>query len=77
MRGTLVAMDCSAKPAAVATVVSGGKTWKLKAADASAVETRTSKGFCSLANKRVVIFYHRTATDSGELIGLDVEGETR
>lgn len=77
MRGSLVGIDCSAKPSAVATVVSGGKTWKLKAADASLVETRTSKGFCSLANKRVVIFYHKTAPDSGELVGLDVEGEAR
>lgn len=77
MRGTLVSMDCSAKPSAVATVVSGGKTWKLKAADAGTVETRTGKGFCSLANKRVVLFYRRTASDGGELVGLDVEGEPR
>ena len=70
-------MDCSAKPAAVATVVSGGRTWKLQAADASQVETRTSKGFCALANKRVVIFYQKTATDCGELVGLDVEGDAK
>ncbi len=77
MRGTLVGMDCSVKPAVVATVVSAGKTWKLKAADAGAVETRTSKGFCALANKRVVIFYHKTAVDSGDLIGLDVEADAK
>jgi hypothetical protein len=77
MRGTLVGMDCSAKPGAVATVVSGGKTWKLQAADTSRVETRTSQGFCALTNKRVVIFYHKTAADGGDLIGLDVEGDSK
>lgn len=75
MRGTLVGMDCSARPAAVATVMSGGKTWKLQAADANKVETRTRKDFCSLANKRVVIFYQKTGVDRGELVGLDVEGD--
>lgn len=77
MRGTLVGMDCSAKPGAVATVVSGGKTWKLQAADTSRVETRTSQGFCALTNKRVVIFYHKTAVDGGDLVGLDVEGDPK
>jgi tetratricopeptide (TPR) repeat protein len=77
MRGTILAMDCSAKPAVMATVKSEGKTWKLHAADASKVATRSPKEFCALANKPVEVLYHKTGVDRGEIVGLDVESNGR
>jgi tetratricopeptide (TPR) repeat protein len=74
IRGKLEAVDCSASPEAVLTVVSGAKTLKLHARDhALVIVIGADKFSCEWTNQKVAVNYRETAEDSGEIISIELQ----
>jgi tetratricopeptide (TPR) repeat protein len=73
LKGTVVSVDCSQPPAATLTVLGGGKTLKLRAADYKAVAVLGSDGFsCGWKNLAVNINYKRGGKADGDLVSIEV-----
>jgi hypothetical protein len=74
LKGKLVAVDCSTPPAAVLTISSGTKTWKLHANDSTRVVLIGADKFsCAWTNKKVGINYHETGAGTGEVISVELQ----
>ncbi len=74
IRGKLEAVDCSASPEAVLTVVSGAKTLKLHARDhALVIVIGADKFSCEWTNQKVAVNYRETTEDSGEIISIELQ----
>ena len=74
LKGVLVQADCSAAPAAVLTVASGGKTWKLKVANTEKVVVIGADKFsCSWSHVKVALNFTPTAPNEGNLISLEIQ----
>jgi len=74
IRGKLEAVDCSASPEAVLTVVSGAKTLKLHARDdALVIVIGADKFSCEWTNQKVAVNYRETAEDCGEIISIELQ----
>jgi len=74
LKGTLVAVDCSAPPAAVLTVVSGTKTWKFHAKDSQRLIVIGADQFsCSWVKQKVAINYRESGENAGDLVSLEVQ----
>lgn len=74
IRGKLEAVDCSASPEAVLTVVSGAKTLKLHAWDhALVIVIGADKFSCEWTNQKVAVNYRETAEDAGEIISIELQ----
>ena len=74
LSGTLVAVDCSTPPSAVLSVVSGGKTWKMKVGDTDhAIIIGADKFSCSWSKQKVGLNYRPTGTTEGNVISLELE----
>jgi len=74
LQGTLVSVDCSAAPAALLTVVSAGKTWKMKVADTEhAVLIGADKFSCSWSKQKVALNYRPAGVDQGSVISLEIQ----
>jgi tetratricopeptide (TPR) repeat protein len=74
VKGKVVAVDCSTPPAAVLTLVSGSRTWKLHAKDRTRVIVIGEDEFsCQWANRRVGVNYHESGVDRGELISVEMQ----
>jgi len=73
LKGTVVSVDCSQPPVAVVTVLAGGKTLKLRAADYKAVAVLGGDGFsCQWKDLAVNINYKRGGKADGDLVSIEV-----
>ncbi len=73
LKGTLVSVDCSGAPAAVLTVLAGGRTLKLRTADYQSATVIGSGGFsCDWKNLAVDINYKRGGKADGDLVSIEV-----
>jgi hypothetical protein len=74
LKGLLVEVDCSAPPAAVLTVTSSSKTWKMKIANSDKVVLIGADKFsCSWSHKKVALNFSPTATDEGKVVSLEIQ----
>lgn len=74
LKGTLVAVDCSAPPLAVLSVVSDGKTWKMKVANSDHVVVIGADKFsCAWSHKKVALNYSPTAANEGRVITVEIQ----
>lgn len=74
LQGTLIHADCTTSPSAVLTVVSGGKTWKIKVADRNHLVLIGANEFsCSWNKQRVALNYRETANGEGSAISLEIQ----
>ncbi|MGP0019127.1 MAG: tetratricopeptide repeat protein [Candidatus Sulfotelmatobacter sp.] len=73
LKGRLVAVDCSQAPAAVLTVMAGGATLKLRAADyKSLVLIGTDDFSCDWTDRQVTVNYKPGGSVNGDVISLEV-----
>jgi tetratricopeptide (TPR) repeat protein len=74
IKGVLVGVDCSAPPAAVLTVTSGSKTWKLKIANSDKVVLIGADKFsCAWSHKNVALNFSPTSADEGKVVSLEIQ----
>jgi tetratricopeptide (TPR) repeat protein len=74
VKGKLMAVDCSMPPAAVMTISSGAKTWKLHANDSTRVVLIGADKFsCAWTNQKVGINYRETGAGTGEVISVELQ----
>jgi hypothetical protein len=74
MKGVLVSVDCSADPAATLTISSGGKQWKMLAAESKKLILIGADEFsCSWKNRKVSVNYRKKGPDQGSLVSLEFE----
>ena len=74
IKGVLVGVDCSAPPAAMLTVTSGGKTWKLSIANSDKVVLIGADKFsCSWSHKNVALNFSPTSADEGKVVSLEIQ----
>ena len=74
LKGILVLADCSAAPAAVLTVDSAGKTWKLKVANTDKVVVIGAEKFsCSWSHVKVALNFSPTAATEGNVISIELQ----
>jgi Tfp pilus assembly protein PilF len=74
LQGTLVGVDCSSPPQAILTVLSGGRTWKMKVADTDhAILIGEDKFSCSWGKKKVAINYRPSGASEGNVISLEIQ----
>jgi hypothetical protein len=74
IKGVLIGVDCSAPPAAMLTVTSSGKTWKLKVSDSNKVVLIGAEKFsCSWSHKNVALNFSPTSADEGKVVSLEIQ----
>ncbi len=74
MKGVLIQADCSATPAALLTVASAGKTWKLKVANtAKLVLIGADKFSCDWSHIKVALNFSPTSATDGTVISLELQ----
>ncbi len=74
MKGVLVSVDCSAAPAALLIISSGGKKWKMLAPQSKKLILIGAEEFsCSWTNRKVSANYRKSGDDQGSLISLEFE----
>jgi hypothetical protein len=74
LQGKLLAVDCSAAPAAVLTIAQGAKTWKMRAANrASTIVIGADQFSCDWTNQKVAVNYRETGDGQGEIISLEIQ----
>jgi hypothetical protein len=74
IKGTLTNADCATPPAAVLTVVSGEKTWKMTVADRNHLVLIGADNFsCSWSNQKVAINYRETNNGEANVISLEIQ----
>jgi Flp pilus assembly protein TadD len=74
MKGVLVSVDCSSAPAAMLTILSGGKKWKMLAPQSKKLVLIGADEFsCSWTNRKVSVNYRKSGTDQGNLVSMEFE----
>jgi tetratricopeptide (TPR) repeat protein len=74
LKGTVTGVDCSSPPAAVMTVVSNAKTWKMKVGDSSHVVLIGADKFsCGWSQQKVALNYHETGTGEGIVVSVEIQ----
>jgi len=74
LKGTLVDVDCSAKPEALLTVAAGEKTWKFHARDGTRVIVIGGDNLsCEWTNRRVAVNYRPTGETTGEVVSVELQ----
>lgn len=74
LQGMLMAVGCSAPPAAVLTVVSGGQTFKMQVPNTDdAIIIGADKFSCSWNKRKVGINYRPTGAAEGNVISLEIQ----
>jgi Flp pilus assembly protein TadD len=74
MKGVLISVDCSGDLSATLTISSGGKKWKMLAAQSKKLILIGAEEFsCSWTNRKVSVNYRKTGIDQGELVSLELE----
>jgi hypothetical protein len=74
LKGKLVRVDCSAPPAAVLSVVSASKTWKMRIADSKhAIVIGADEFSCAWTNLKVALNYHETGDSEGSVMSIEIQ----
>lgn len=74
LKGVLTHADCTTPPAAVLTVVSGTKTWKMHVTDTQHLVLIGADDFsCSWSRQKVAVNYRETAAGEGSVISLEIQ----
>jgi tetratricopeptide (TPR) repeat protein len=74
LKGKLVSVDCSAQPEAIATVLAGNKTWKMKVADTHRAVVIGAEAFsCSWTNQKVAINYRESGDGQGSVVSIELQ----
>ena len=74
LKGRLVGVDCSQPPAAVLTVISGARSFKLRTADYKALLLIGSDRFsCEWTDRTVLINYKAGGGADGDLVSVEVQ----
>jgi len=74
LKGTVTSVDCSLPPAAVLTVVSGVKTWKMKVSDSShVVVIGAGKFSCGWSQQKVAVNYRETGSGEGNVVSVEIQ----
>lgn len=74
LKGKLLSVDCSRVPSAVLTVLSGKKTWKLRAADSRALVLVGADAFsCGWRDREVAVNYRAGGQADGDLVSLELD----
>jgi tetratricopeptide (TPR) repeat protein len=74
LKGTLVHVDCSTTPAAVLSVESDGKVWRLATPDAGKLLLIGADAFsCAWSNQQVLINYRQTGEAEGFAVSLEIQ----
>lgn len=74
LKGKLMNVDCSAAPAAVLTVISERKTWKMRVADSTHALVIGADNFsCGWTNQRVALNYRETADREGNVATVEIQ----
>ena len=74
LKGKLMNVDCSAAPAAVLTVMSERKTWKMRVADSTHVIVIGADKFsCGWTNQRVALNYRETSDGEGNVATVEIQ----
>ncbi len=74
LKGRLVTVDCSTKPAALLTVIVGDKTWKFHARDGTRVIVIGADNLsCDWVNRNVAINYRQTGEATGDIVSLELK----
>jgi tetratricopeptide (TPR) repeat protein len=74
LKGKLMNVDCSADPAAVLTVMSERKTWKMRVADSKHVIVIGADNFsCGWTNQRVALNYRETSDGEGNVATVEIQ----
>jgi len=73
-RGKIVAIDCSASPGAVLTLLAGAYTWKLSTPDRGKLVLIGADSFsCAWVNQKAAVNFRRSAEGAGELVSLEIQ----
>lgn len=76
LRGTIAAVDCSAEPTAILTVVSGSKTTKPNIADKHyPMLIGTDEFSCSWGNKRVAVNSRQSEAGNTDVMSSNCNSE--
>jgi Flp pilus assembly protein TadD len=74
LKGKLLQVDCSQPPAAVLTLLSGKKTWKLRAADARSLVLVGAETFsCAWRGRDVAVNFREGGQTDGDLVSLELD----
>jgi len=74
VRGVLKAVDCTQPPAAVLTVVSASKTWKMRMPDTEhTVLLGATKFSCAWTARKVSVNYRSSGQNEGTVVSLELE----
>jgi tetratricopeptide (TPR) repeat protein len=74
LKGKITAVDCSSPPAAVLTIASGAKTWKLQVKDSGHVVLIGADNFsCAWKNQSVAVNYRATGEAHGDVVSVEVQ----
>jgi tetratricopeptide (TPR) repeat protein len=74
LQGVLKAVDCSTPPAAVLTVISGTKTWKMNITDTNhLVLFGADKFSCSWNKQRVAVNYRDAGNAEGSVVSIEIK----
>jgi tetratricopeptide (TPR) repeat protein len=73
LKGTIVSVDCSAAPAATATVLAGTKTWKMRIRDSNHVLLLGADAFsCAWTKQKVAMNYRETGDAAGIVVSIEI-----
>ena len=73
LRGKLLRVDCSSAPSATVSVLSGAKTWRLRAEDYHSLLLLGANEFsCEWTNLSVMVNYKAGGKGDGDLVSLEV-----
>src|SRR5258708_31146991 len=74
VQGIITAVDCSMPPAAVLTVVSGNKTWKLKVADTTQITVRGADKFsCAWSKQKAGVNYRESSRGKSDAVWVGLQ----
>jgi tetratricopeptide (TPR) repeat protein len=74
MKGMLAAVDCTAPPSAVLTVVAGNATWKMRVTDTNHAVVLGAVAFsCSWSKRKVAVNYVETGDGQGSVVSLELQ----
>jgi len=74
LKGTILSVDCSSLPAATLSVLSAGKSWKMRVPDSThALVIGADEFSCSWNKQKVALNYHETGAAAGSVISIEVQ----
>ena len=74
LKGKLLRVECSQPPAARLTILSGGKTWKLRVADSGSVVLVGAASFsCDWRDRDVAVNFREGGQADGDLVSLELD----